>query len=132
MKQKLITIILTASICFGANAVTTQTKDPYRETKVGTIKVEENFSNRQLTHRMEKAQILVEEIYGTCIDSKRNGRTVDGYYISYRPERGIWKGKDVPIRKGDKVKTVLIYSPYTDWEDDVIARFDFIISRKEN
>lgn len=129
MKQKLIIALLTAGlICTNANGI--GAKDPYRDAKVGKVIVREDYTYKQLVKRKEKAQILVEEIYGTCINGKRDGRTVDGYYISYKQERGIYKGKDVPIRKGDKVKTVCIYSPYSDYEDDIIARFDFIISRK--
>lgn len=43
-------------------------------------------------------------------------------YISYKGVKGI--------RKGDVVLTICIYNPGTNYEDDIVERFDYIIDRK--
>lgn len=63
--------------------------------------------------------ILIEKISGVCIDAAGNGRTSDGYYISYRNIPGD--------NSGHVFNTYCLYanSPY---EDDIIYRNDIDIT----
>lgn len=77
----------------------------------------------QLTWKMlerRKNKVLFIEISkGTQLNTKGDGKieTKDPYYnyISY---------KRCGFRKGDKIRTYCIFNPYTNWEDDVIERYD--------
>lgn len=121
MKQKVLLILLTASLLTGVTA---------KKETVGSVCVSTDYTYKQLTQRKRKAQFLIWVEYGKCIDSKGNGRTDDNYYVSYRNTKAVYKGKTVRVRKGDRVKTLLVYDPLTTGEDDIILRRDFIIYRK--
>ena len=83
---------------------------------VGFIKVvrSERLTARCLEHRQNK-YIVVEVIRGKCIDNKGNGKTSDGYYISYKRVKGH--------RRGAKYTTYCIYANNNE-VDDVALRFD--------
>lgn len=89
----------------------------------GKIRV---ISEKKLTHRMLRKRrnkvLYVEKIIGRVVNNKLDGRTSNGNYISYRSLRG-------KVRKGSKVVTYFIYSPYTTWTDDIDERYDTIIRR---
>lgn len=78
----------------------------------------EKLTIRQLENRRGK-YILVEVINGKCLDSRGNGKTSDGYYISY--------GNVNNHRKNAKYRTYCIYGN-NNYIDDVIARADFRIN----
>ena len=83
-------------------------------------------SERKLTEKMllnRKGKTLyIEVIKGKVINTKGDGKTEIGNYISYKR-----LGKKV--RKGSVVVTYCVYSPYTHWTDDVDERYDVIIKR---
>ena len=72
------------------------------------------LTTKQLTHRRNK-YIIVEVINGKCIDSKGNGKTSAGYYISYKGVKGH--------KKGAKYTTYLIYANNNSI-DDIAIRID--------
>ena len=72
------------------------------------------LTERRIINRHNK-YILVERIKGTCINSKGDGKTTAGYYISYKGVAGH--------KAGRKYTTYAIYDN-TKYSDDVIERFD--------
>lgn len=85
----------------------------------------DKLTEKMLTHRSSKKHhiMYIERIIGKVIDNKKNGKVLNppvdgGYYISYASVKGA--------RKGDVIITYCVYNPYTNWDDDVIERWDFI------
>ena len=72
------------------------------------------LTTNKITRRAGK-YILIEKINGKCINKRGDGRTADGYYISYKRVKGH--------RKGAKYTTYLIYADNA-IEDDITARID--------
>lgn len=85
-----------------------------KKLKVRIIK-SEKLNYEKLYGRYNKF-ILVEKVRGKCINRNGDGKTSDGYYISYKGVRGH--------RKGRKYTTYCIYAN-NQAEDDIIARVDY-------
>lgn len=81
--------------------------------KVKVVK-SEKLTARTLTSRKGKC-ILVEVVEGKCINSKGDGKTSDGYYISYSRVKGH--------KRGAKYTTFCVYGD-NNYEDDVVIRAD--------
>ena len=62
-----------------------------RRVKVCVVE-SKKLTSWRLTHRKNN-YIIVEKITGTCLNAKGDGRTTDGYYISYSKVKGHAKGK---------------------------------------
>ena len=73
------------------------------------------LTERRIIKRQNK-YILVERIKGSCLNDKGDGRTADGYYISYSRVKGH--------KAGRKYTTYAVYDN-TKYSDDVIERFDY-------
>lgn len=71
-----------------------------------------------IMHRKHKKYYVVETFNGMVVDSKLNGVTNSGYYISYKRVKGA--------KKYDEIVTYLVYRRGNNAPDDVIARYDFI------
>lgn len=76
-----------------------------------------------LTTRAEHHIMYIERIIGKVTDNEKNGTVLNlpedgGYYISYASV------DDAEI--GDTIITYCVYNPYTNYDDDVIERWDFI------
>ena len=84
-----------------------------KKLKVKVVKAEK-LTVGKVTRRAGK-YILVEKINGKCINKRGDGRTSDGYYISYKRVKGH--------RKGAKYTTYLIYAD-NNIEDDITTRID--------
>lgn len=85
----------------------------------------DKLTEKMLTHRNSKKHhiMYIERIIGKVTDNEKNGTVLNppedgGYYISYASVDGA--------RKGDLIITYCVYNPYTNWDDDVIERWDFI------
>lgn len=81
-----------------------------------------NLSGEILRNR--NGNIIIEECIGVVTNAEGDGKILNCYdseynYISYK---GIDKAN-----VGDKILTYLIYNPETDYIDDIIYRFDYII-----
>ena len=59
--------------------------------------------------------IVVEILQGTVLDSDGNGIDDCGYYIKYDSRQ---------FTEGDKVETVLVYDPDSNYTDDILYRVD--------
>ena len=87
----------------------------------GKIRIlpERKMTYKRRTHRKERF-LYIERIIGKVVDSRGNGRTSLGNYISYKTLKPY-------IHKGDIVITYCVYNPYTNWFDDIDDRFDVIL-----
>ena len=119
------TVALTAAslIALSSILLATQTKEVETKKVETTEKIVEVHYTKDkedsdelfemLQHR--KGKVVVEVLTGTVDDNKGNGTDEGGYYIAYDKKR---------FKKGDKVRTVLIYNPENNYTDDILYRFD--------
>lgn len=82
-----------------------------------------DLTEEMLTTRADHNIMYIERIIGRVTDNEKNGTVLNppkdgGYYISYASVKNA--------RKGDIIVTYCVYNPYTNWDDDVIERWDFI------
>lgn len=82
-----------------------------------------DLTEEMLTTRTERNIMYIERIIGKVTDNKKNGKILNppvngGYYISYASVKDA--------RKGDIIITYCVYNPYSNYDDDVIERWDFI------
>ena len=130
MKKKttIITVILSLIIAITASAAGIRSINWYKKYikrhKIAKIREywNEDISYEMLANRGD--DIIIEKILGTVVNKKKDGRVLnpvdpDYDYISYKSVKGA--------KKGDVVLTVCIYQPNNSYEDDVVARFDYII-----
>lgn len=102
---------------------------------ISDINTLEIYDTSELTPQImanRNGKIIVEKIIGKVTNQKLDGEILNcnaedggytnkdgGNYISYeRVERA---------REGDKIVTYYIYSPFSNEQDDVLTRLDFII-----
>lgn len=71
----------------------------------------------QLIDRLETRdkEVIVEVINGEVTDGQGNGKDDLGYYIHYDSKQFF---------KGERVQTILIYNPDTNYSDDILYRID--------
>lgn len=75
----------------------------------------------KITHR--KHTVILERCIGKVKNKNKDGKvlnTNEGYYISY---------KGVKCKKGDIVITYFLWNPENNIEDDIIARWDYVIKK---
>ena len=82
-----------------------------------------DLTEEMLTTRADHNIMYIERIIGKVTDNAKNGKVLNppvdgGYYISYANVKNA--------RKGDLIITYCVYNPYTNWDDDIIERWDFI------
>lgn len=74
-----------------------------------------------ITHR--KHTVILERCIGKVKNKNKDGKvlnTNEGYYISYN---------GVKCKKGDIVITYFLWNPENNLDDDVIARWDYVIKK---
>ena len=129
-KLKKVLIVTLASISIIGNVTSapvqarTYTDVAKNEPMVKVIDCND-LTEKMLTHRSSKKRhiMYIERIIGTVTDNKKNGKILNppvdgGYYISYASVKGA--------RKGDTIITYCVYNPFSNYDDDVIERWDFI------
>ena len=103
--------------------------DFYRELseEIGAIEIVDSadLSLEDLENR--KGKIIIEKCIGVVENSDGDGRILncadpDYYYISYRSVEDF--------QKGDTILTYFIYNPDTNYADDILERFDYVIDRE--
>lgn len=82
-----------------------------------------DLTEKMLITRADHNVMYIERIIGKVTDNEKNGTVLNppddgGYYISYASV------EDAEI--GDTIITYCVYNPYTNYDDDVIERWDFI------
>lgn len=122
IKKVLSIVLASATILTGVTPI--QAADV---TEIETPRIEvidcNDLTLEMLTTRKEKNVMYIEKIVGVVTDDNGNGEVLNppkdgGYYISY--------DRVEDARKGDYIVTYCVYNPYTNWDDDVIERWDFI------
>ena len=98
--------------------VTTDTvKTTGFETETYFIKSQADYerSADAITHKDGK--IIIQIVQGTVISDNGDGELDTGGYIKY----------DADLKQGDRVETVLVYNPATNFDDDMMYRADTLI-----
>ena len=125
--KKVITITL-ASISILGNVTSapvqaTECSEAVKAAPITKVIDCNDLTEEMLTTRTDHNVMYIERIIGKVTDNKKNGKVLNppkngGYYISYRSVKNA--------RKGDLVITYCVYNPYSNYDDDVIERWDFI------
>ena len=128
LKKALVVTLASISIIGNTTSAPVQATEYTEAVKAASItKVIDcdKLTEKMLTHRSSKKHhiMYIERIYGIVTDNEKNGKVRNppddgGYYISYASVA------DAEI--GDVIVTYCVYNPYTNWDDDVIERWDFI------
>lgn len=92
---------------------------------------DELFSDVEiLENRIENDSVIVERVVGMVTNRNREGDGIilntsdtNYNYISYR-------SVDFEIHNGTIILTYLIYNPNTNYVDDIIERYDYILDRE--
>lgn len=95
---------------------------------VNTIEI---YNTSEITEEIltnRNGKIIVEKVVGRVTSYKLDGTilnasTGNGTYINYERVEGA--------QEGDKVLTYFIYNPFSNEQDDVLTRMDFIIDDNE-
>lgn len=127
----ILAIILTFSFVENAEAATKSTaiqkyrKEAKKIEKKYKIKAVDSsaLTYNKITHR--KNQVLIERCIGKVKNKKKDGKLLNGNsdygtYISY---------KNIKCKKGDIIVSYFLWNPENNAEDDVIARWDFVIKK---
>lgn len=158
MKQ-ITAIILTIITFFAGAGATADKPTATAETEVKTfswvefydeitndLELFKVYNSADLTaERLENrnGDLIIEKLYGIVIDEEGNGKILEGqqdfikahsrqyenidfnnYYISYKRVAGV--------KQGDIILTYCIYNPDSNYSDDIIARFDYIMDNVED
>lgn len=125
--KKVITITL-ASISILGNVTSapvqaTECSEAVKAAPITKVIDCNDLTEEMLTTRKENSIMYIERIIGKVTDNAKNGTVLNppvdgGYYISYASVKGA--------RKGDTIVTYCVYNPYSNYDDDVIERWDFI------
>ena len=126
IKKVLLATLATLTVIGNTTSATVQATEYTEAVKVAPItKVIDcnDLTEEMLTTRTEHNVMYIERIIGKVTDNEKNGTVLNppedgGYYISYASV------EDAEI--GDTIITYCVYNPYTNWDDDIIERWDFI------
>lgn len=95
--------------------------------EIGTIEIIDSadLSLEDLENR--KGKIIIEKCIGVVENSDGDGKVLNCYdsnydYISYRSVEDF--------QEGDTILTYFIYNPDTNYTDDILERFDYVIDRE--
>ena len=107
----------------------------FYDNMIEDVNTMEIYNTSDLTPQMmanRNGKIIVEKIIGEVTNDNLDGKILNcdvenggytnkdgGNYINYKRVDGA--------KKGDKVLTYYIYNPFTNEQDDVLTRMDFII-----
>ena len=111
----------------------------FYDSMIQDVKAIEIYDTSELTPQVmanRNGKIIVEKIIGEVTSHKLDGEILNcnaddggytnkdgGNYISYKRVEGA--------KEGDKVLTYFVYSPFSNEQDDVMTRLDFIIDDNE-
>ena len=125
--KKVITITLATVSIIGNTFTSVQASytDVAKNAPITQVIDCDKLTENMLTHRSNKKRhiMYIERIIGKVTDNEKNGKVLNppedgGYYISYASVA------DAEI--GDLIVTYCVYNPYSNYDDDVIERWDFI------
>lgn len=127
------------------NVISFENKSNYHSSQVefyddliGDVNTIEVYDTNELTHEImanRNGKIIVEKIIGQVTNDNLDGKILnannnqsyinkgDNIYINYERVNGA--------KKGDMILTYFLYNPFTNEQDDVLTRLDFIIDCNE-
>ncbi|MEY8414516.1 hypothetical protein AALB51_25290 [Lachnospiraceae bacterium 62-26] len=135
MKRRIANIILTSVLVavIGCNASTASTdnvscsmtcnnisiiNDIKDNVQVYHSKTREDFDSLTSVIENGNDRIIIEMIDATVLDDDGNGSDSFGFYVKYDSGR---------YSKGDKVRSIFVYNPDTNYFDDIVCRVDALI-----
>lgn len=128
LKKALVVTLATVSIIGNVTSALVQARtfsDIAKNAPITQVIDCDKLTENMLTHRSSKKRhiMYIERIIGKVTDNEKNGKVLNppedgGYYISYASVA------DAEI--GDLIVTYCVYNPYSNYDDDVIERWDFI------
>ena len=125
-KKKLLTVLLLfLSLCYSTRNYENNKKAYASQTTIESFEtdntkvyyVKDKKDLKKLDKALEKrnGKIIIEIINGKVINKKGDGKDSCGYYIHYNTKE---------FKKGDKVQSVFVYNPNTNYIDDILYRID--------
>lgn len=87
------------------------------ETETYYIKSQADYERSADAINHRDGKIIIQVVQGTVISGNGDGELDTGCYIKY----------DADLKQGDRVETVLVYNPATNFDDDVMYRADTLI-----
>ena len=78
-------------------------------------KTKEDFDRLTSIIENRNGKIIIEMVDATVLDDDGNGSDSFGFYVKYDSGR---------FSKGDKVRSVFVYNPDTNYLDDIVCRVD--------
>lgn len=126
IKKVLLATLATLTVIGNTTSAPLQATECSEAVKVAPItKVIDcnDLTEEMLITRADHNIMYIERIIGKVTDNEKNGTVLNppvdgGYYISYASV------DDAEI--GDTIITYCVYNPYSNYDDDVIERWDFI------
>lgn len=128
-------VLITETATHDGKYFDTVSQVDFYDSMIKNVNVIEIYDTSELTPQVmanRNGKIIVEKIIGEVINHKLDGRILNcdtdnggytnkdgGNYISYELVDGA--------KQGDKIVTYYIYNPFTNVQDDVMTRMDFII-----
>lgn len=124
LKKSLVATLATLTVIGNITAVNaTECSEAVKAAPMVKVIDCNDLTEEMLTTRADYNIMYIECIIGKVTDNEKNGKVLNppedgGYYISYASV------EDVEI--GDTIITYCVYNPFSNYDDDVIERWDFI------
>ena len=83
--------------------------------QVHYCKTREEYDRLTSVIENRNGRIIIEVIDATVLDDNGNGSDSFGFYVKYDSEQ---------FSKGDKVRSLFVYNPNTNYLDDIVCRID--------
>lgn len=135
MKKRIVNMVLSAVLVavMGCNTSTASTSNRLSSNAmnnhvgIGVIqmvkdsvqvqhsKTKEDFDRLTSVIENRNGRIIIEMVDATVLDDDGNGSDSFGFYVKYDSGR---------FSKGDKVRSVFVYNPKTNYLDDIVRRID--------
>lgn len=79
---------------------------------------EEEYNSLTPVIENRNGRMIIEIVDGTVLDDEGNGSDQFGFYVKYDSGR---------YSKGDKIRSIFVYNPNTNYFDDFVCRADGLI-----
>ena len=96
----------------------TENINKWDNTEVYFTRTKEDYDKMTEILENRNGKIIIEVIETTVLDNDGNASDAFGFYVKYE------SGK---YRKGDRVQTVIVYNPDSNYPDDILYRLDNLI-----
>ena len=136
MKKKIMLALLAAALLIGCcenveateNTINGEKSLEYYRMLSDDLGIIEIYDSEDLTLEMlqhRNGKLIIERCIGMVTSPEGDGTILDGddeyYYISYSDM------EDIEV--GDVIVSYFLYNPDTNYEDDVLERFDYVIGK---